>query len=299
MNREDKSRKKKMGNFPFLCGNVCRSLNYSSAYPDDDAKPVPFMTGASGRPGEPLLGTAVPKDPGQPSLAPAWSFAGSRVGRGVWTQVRRGAALSAGGEAASGRCGEEGEDAFTWRREDPGAPRVHPVRGQLRCACGEAAATPCEGLGESGRGCSAATTGTGGAVVREFLLPLQPRKVCQGGRAHSWPPTRSCFPATASAVLRAPARAASPSFLWLLRPAAALSPGNSSRPQPSPPHSPRRAPEAQEHCEGSVGATLLPEILQLCLLTSRRSENTQIRRKKIKQYKNRYMVKNLVLIPCP
>ena len=89
-----------------------------------------------------------------------------------------------------------------------------------------ARAAPTRSRGTSGRsargyrrgwqGCSAAPGRPGGRVLRQFLLPLRRQKVGRrrrgggGGRAHSCPATRSCFPATWSAVLREPLPAVAP-----------------------------------------------------------------------------------------
>lgn len=104
-----------------------------------------------------------------------------------------------------------------------------------------------------------------------------------GGRAHSWPATRSCFPATASAVLWVPAKDASPSSRWLQRPAAALSPGDSSCPSRPRPTHPRAHPKAKGPARGSwAQPSRLPEGLQLCFLAPWRPENTQIHRMEVK-----------------
>lgn len=182
---------------------------------------------------------------GSAFLRPSRVFCGLPMGEGASPRARRGATLSVGGDAASGGRGGEGGHAFTWGREDPEA---HPGEDSSGALAGKRRRVR-QGMLRSNRpGCRACDSQVPASVAAAESLP--------GGRAHSWPATRSCFPATASAVLWVPAKDASPSSRWLQRPAAALSPGDSSCPQPAPPHSPTRAPEGQGHGEGVVGSTL-------------------------------------------
>lgn len=62
----------------------------------------------------------------------------------------------------------------------PGVPVALPGRGQFQRSGGPGAANPGQGLGEGGRGYSAAPPRPAGFVLRKFLLPLQRPKVCLG-----------------------------------------------------------------------------------------------------------------------
>lgn len=125
-----------MGKFPFLLGNTCRSLNYSSAGADDAAEPVPFRAGASGLPGKPS-GHRRPET--RPALAPpAWCSAAPQ--RRCLAPDKEGRRRYLGWV---GR-GEPGRLYLALR--GPGAPEAQPCE-DARSGLGTAAATRGQALG--------------------------------------------------------------------------------------------------------------------------------------------------------
>lgn len=190
------------------------------------------MTGASGRPGEPLVGTAVPKAPGVsppapqpgPSRAPGWAEEpGPRQG-GALLSLQAATLLSGG-------CGGEGGGTFTWRREDPGAPGV-----QTR-----ARAAPMRLRGSSGNALR------GSRRVRQRMLRsnhwgwrgCSSQVPASVAGAESLPGGKGTFLASNPELL--PSNCERGPLGTRERREPLVSPGERSRPQPSPPHSPTRA----------------------------------------------------------
>lgn len=133
-------------------------------------------------------------------------------------------------------------------------------------------------------------------LVRKFLLPSQPPKVCSGGgRAHSCPATRSCFPATAGGVLWAPARDASVSGRRLELAVAAPSRGGSPLPLPRRPRpaQPRARPRPRARRGGGARArpSRLPPLVSL-------GGGERAHARWTADYRSACAVNSLVLTPC-
>lgn len=133
----------------------------SSASPDDDAEPVPFMTGAVARDWRSPLGVRTPPTPGPalPRPSPGLGAPGEVEG-----SARKGRGAGGGGLALSGPPGGEGGDAFTWQRQAPGAPVSYP---------GEETA-PARSRARSGRSARGSRRGRQGCSA----APACPRVVC-------------------------------------------------------------------------------------------------------------------------